>query len=137
MHRRMRGCFVSILRRRASSDFESKYEWPQGIVGDWQGGEVSMKRPRVVIPWFGLVVCWLNNGWCGRVGGTFLIWCLSEGNLLFKVGIVSNLCRKGIKFWDEMVLSPYVWLYSEFKSETEFLVKILERDGFVAICMII
>ena len=26
------------------------------------GGEVGMKRARVVIPWFGLVVCWLNNG---------------------------------------------------------------------------
>ena len=62
LDRRMRGCLVLILRRWASSDFESKYEWPQGIVGDWQGGEVSMKRPRVVIPWFGLVVCWLNNG---------------------------------------------------------------------------
>ncbi len=41
---------------------------------DWRGaGDVSMKRARVVIPWFGLVVCWLNNGWCGGAGGTFLM----------------------------------------------------------------
>ena len=36
--RLMRGCSVLILRRRASSNFESKYEWPRGIVVDWPGG---------------------------------------------------------------------------------------------------
>ena len=35
----MRGCFLSILRRRASSDFESRYEWPRGIVRIGEGAE--------------------------------------------------------------------------------------------------
>ena len=39
MDRRMRGCFLLILRRRASSDFESRYEWPRGIVRIGEGAE--------------------------------------------------------------------------------------------------
>ena len=36
LDRLIRGCLVLILRRRASSDFKSKYESPRGIVVDWR-----------------------------------------------------------------------------------------------------
>ena len=34
----MRGCLVLILRRRASSNFESKHKWPWVVVIDWRRG---------------------------------------------------------------------------------------------------
>ena len=70
----------------------------------------SRERTRAIYFYYFLHLCVLVEQW--------LMWWLGP-NLNWqavRVGIVSNLGRQSTKFCYKMLLWPYVWLYSVFKS---------------------